>query len=230
MITRRQALRTLGTTLGTSLGVSLTTSSLMKSALARIEPASCRRTPTQPKGPFYPIHDQLDKDNDLTRVKDKAGVAQGQIVYVQGTVSDAQTCAPLADVLVEIWQACESGKYDHPGDPNEAALDPHFQYWGQCTTKADGRYLFKTIVPGAYPADVDWIRPAHIHYRVVKRGYRELITQMYFEGDRYNSTDKILQTLSPADQAQVVVRLESATEQMEPDAKRGAFDLALTRW
>ena len=31
----------------------------------------CELTPQQPEGPFYPIQDQLDKDNDLTHIKDR---------------------------------------------------------------------------------------------------------------------------------------------------------------
>jgi protocatechuate 3,4-dioxygenase beta subunit len=160
-------------------------------------------TPEQTEGPFYPIKDQADKDWDLVLVKGRAKPAKGEIVFIQGRVLDAD-CNPVPDALVEIWQACASGKYNHPNDPNTATLDPDFQYWGRAITDVDGKYQFRTIKPGAYPADADWWRPPHIHYKVHKRGFVELTTQLYFEGEKLNDDDKILQRLSRADQEKVI--------------------------
>ncbi|MNK88834.1 Protocatechuate 3,4-dioxygenase beta chain [compost metagenome] len=160
-------------------------------------------TPQQTEGPFYPIKDQADKDWDLVSVKGRKQLAQGEIIFIQGQVLDS-ACQPVSDVLVEIWQACNSGKYNHPNDPNSAALDPNFQYWGRAITDAEGRYMFRTIKPGAYPADETWWRPAHIHYKAHKRGYIELTTQLYFEGEAYNNQDKILQRLPRSEQEKVV--------------------------
>lgn len=121
--------------------------------------AICRdTTPPQPEGPFYPVDDQADKDTDLTYVRGGRAKAHGQVIIVQGQVID-QTCTPVQGALVEIWQACHTGKYNHPSDPNTAALDPNFQYWGRAVTGVDGSYSFKTILPGAYPAGEGWIRP-----------------------------------------------------------------------
>ena len=166
---------------------------------------TCDVTPRQTKGPFYPVVNQLDKDIDLTSVAGQAGTATGEIVWINGIVRDTN-CNPVADTLVEIWQACASGRYNHPNDPNvEAPLDPNFQYWGRAVTDVNGFYRFKTILPGAYPADVGWMRPPHIHFRVLKRGYHELITQMYFAGQALNQQDKILLSLSPDEQKSVTV-------------------------
>ncbi len=163
-------------------------------------------TPRQPEGPFYPVVDQVDTDADLIMVKGASHIAEGKIIIVEGKLTD-QFNAPVAGVLVEIWQACETGKYNHPSDPNTAALDPFFQYWGKAVTNPEGHYRFRTIVPGDYPADTDWMRPPHIHFKVSKRGYMELITQMYFAGEEYNSTDKILQQLPPNEQQKLIVEL-----------------------
>lgn len=163
-------------------------------------------TPRQPEGPFYPVVDQVDTDADLIMVKGASHIAEGKIIIVEGKLTD-QFNAPVAGVLVEIWQACETGKYNHPSDPNTAALDPFFQYWGKAVTNQEGHYRFRTIVPGDYPADTDWMRPPHIHFKVSKRGYMELITQMYFAGEVYNSTDKILQQLPKTEQQKLIVEL-----------------------
>lgn len=163
-------------------------------------------TPKQTEGPFYPVNEQSDKNWDLTRVDGLSGEAKGEKVIMTGRVLDELTCEPVADALVEIWQACESGRYNHPNDPNlNAELDPHFQYWGQVVTDREGTYLFKTIRPGAYPATETWMRPSHVHVKVEKRGYHELTTQMYFAGDPHNDTDRILQALSREEQKKLVV-------------------------
>jgi protocatechuate 3,4-dioxygenase beta subunit len=136
-------------------------------------------TPNQPKGPFFPVSFPDDTNTDLTTL-DNIHYAKGIQVYVQGQVMDAKTGKPIENATVEIWQACESGKYDHPEDPNLAPADPYFQYYGKDETTATGKYVFKTIIPGAYPATMDWLRPPHIHYLIKSPQYKELVTQLYF--------------------------------------------------
>ena len=133
-------------------------------------------TPRQTEGPFYPVEDQLDTDADLIRLEGSSLFALGEVIIVKGQVTD-QNCNPVKGALVEIWQACASGKYNHPSDPNTAPIDPNFQYWGKSVTDDQGRYKFRTILPGAYPADTDWMRPPHIHFKISRVGYKELITQ-----------------------------------------------------
>jgi len=185
-------------------------------------------TPKQPEGPFYPINEQLDSDNDLTILEGSTKRAKGQIVYTKGIVQD-QYCNPVQDALVEIWQACASGKYNHPNDPNEAELDPDFQYYGKSVTNEKGEYLFKTILPGSYPAAEDWIRPSHIHFKVHKRNYTELTTQMYFEGLQYNAEDLILNALNEDEKKSVIVKLEPPTIDLEPQAQLCRFDLSIVK-
>lgn len=179
------------------------TSVVAVGSLAKAAEICLSATPEQTEGPFYPIKDQADKDWDLVAVRGRHQPAQGEVIFIQGTVYDLN-CQPVPGALVEIWQACKSGKYNHPNDPNTAPLDPDFQYWGQAVTDAQGRYMFRTIKPGAYPADTNWWRPPHVHYKVHKRGYIELTTQLYFEGEAFNNTDKILQRLSRAEQEKVI--------------------------
>jgi protocatechuate 3,4-dioxygenase beta subunit len=182
---------------------------------------SCGLTPEQTEGPFYPIADQIDKDNDLTFVKDARKKALGESCIIKGIVQN-ERCEPVEGALVEIWQACVTGKYNHPGDPNPAALDPNFQYWGRATTNKKGEYFFKTIVPGAYQATSTWMRPPHIHFKVHLRGFQELTTQMYWGGNALNQNDRILQNMSKAEQEQVVVHFKD-----QGGIKTGRFNLTL---
>jgi protocatechuate 3,4-dioxygenase beta subunit len=200
---------------------------LLVSNVARA--GSCILTPDQTEGPFYPIMDQLDKDSDLTSVKGLGKKALGETIVMVGVVTDAN-CVPVKGALVEIWQACASGKYNHPGDPNPAKLDENFQYWGRAITNDKGEYSFKTIRPGHYEATTSWIRPAHIHLKVHRRGYEELTTQVYFQDDPYNSNDRILQSLSPAERAKVIVdfsKKNSQTNLMSLPHKTGKFDITI---
>lgn len=142
--------------------------------------AVCQLTPAQALGPFYPQNNPLtDQNNDLTLRPGATAKPKGTVVYVRGTVLDKE-CRPVVGALVEIWQAAASGRYQHSGDTSGLELDPNFSYWGEILTDAKGEYLFKTIIPGHYPADTDWVRPPHIHVKVTKLGFRELVTQMYF--------------------------------------------------
>jgi protocatechuate 3,4-dioxygenase beta subunit len=136
---------------------------------------------------------------------------------------------PVPNALVEIWQACATGKYNHPGDPNPAKLDPNFQYWGKAITDANGKYDFKTIIPGHYPASANWERPPHIHYKVHALGFHELTTQLYFAGHPLNDRDLILQDLKPAERELVLMETIDAGPGFEPGAKKGVFDLSLRR-
>ena len=196
--------------------------------LTRALAEACHLTPKQTKGPFYPVEKGLDTNSDLTFADGRSQRAKGQVIYIRGQAKDL-FCNPVPGVLIEIWQACASGKYSHPGDTNPAPLDPDFQYYGTALTDQEGGYLFKTILPGAYPADIDWTRPPHIHFKIQKRGFRELITQMYFEGNEYNDRDKILQDIPASERPLVVVPMLNSTPDMEVGSKLCEFDLSIQK-
>lgn len=193
------------------LGAGTAASLVGASALAAGAPICAKiLTPKQPEGPFYPVVDQVDKNSDLVYVADSSRAAEGRIILVEGIVRD-QKCRPVESALVEIWQACHTGRYNHHADPNTAELDPNFQYWGKAVTDKNGFYRFRTILPGAYPAGDGWVRPPHIHFKIAKLGYIELITQMYFAGEALNEHDLILQRLKAEQQNEVVVELKNTS-------------------
>lgn len=162
-------------------------------------------TAAQTEGPFYPIVEQADKDADLTRIDGHTEAALGEVVSVEGRVLDTEGNI-IPDAVVDVWQANAAGRYAHERDPNPAPLDPNFQGWAILTTDATGRYGFKTVRPGAYPVEQDWDRPPHIHFKVSRRGYKEITTQMYFEGEPLNAPDRILNALTDEQQAMVVAQ------------------------
>lgn len=185
-------------------------------------------TAAQTAGPYYPTRDGVEEDPDLTRIKGRPGRAAGEVIYVRGRVLD-EACRPVAGALVEIWQANTHGRYDHEKDAgNPRPLDPNFQSWAEMLTDAEGRFKFTTIKPGAYPADDSgWVRPPHIHFRISRRGYHELVTQMYFAGEALNAPDRILRALAPEDQQRATVAFEPAPPELEAGARVGDFDITL---
>ena len=190
-------------------------------ATGRIAKAACPPvTPAQPEGPFYPVAIGED-DWDMTRVAGGAGRAEGEVIEVTGQVLDGG-CTPLSGSIVEVWQANTHGLYDHPRDrPGGRISDPNFQGFARLTTGQDARYRFVTIIPGAYPATRDWVRPPHIHYKVRTPSGRSVTTQLYFAGDPLNDKDLLLARLSPTERGLVEVAFDTKTAD---GLRRGTFN------
>jgi protocatechuate 3,4-dioxygenase, beta subunit len=192
-------------------------------ALGAFPRSAAAATPTQTEGPFFPLHPQDDTDFDMTRIAGHAQAAEGEVVVVEGSVRD-EAGAPLAGVLIDIWQANRHGRYAHERDPNPAPLDPHFQGWARLRSDAEGRYRVRTIIPGAYPVSAEWRRPPHLHFKLALRGYHELTTQMYFAGQPLNAPDRLLNAVPEAERAQLVVTFAAVEGDRAP---HGRFDLVL---
>lgn len=150
----------------------------MSAALARKAwAAPLAPTPEQTAGPFYPSVLPDDRDADLVMVKGRAARAQGTVLYLSGRVMDTNG-GPVADALVEIWQADNFGRYLAPKDGGPGPRDPNFQGYGQTRTDATGAYRFRTIRPVPYAS-----RPPHIHFQITHARLRPLVTQMYVAGE-----------------------------------------------
>ena len=99
---------------------------------------------------------------------------------------------PVAGARIELWQANTFGRYDHPSDPNPAALDPDFQGYGEQVTDREGRFRFTTVKPGPYPAEGGGMRAPHIHFDITGHTDRR-VTQIFFRGEPLNDKDRIFQ-------------------------------------
>jgi protocatechuate 3,4-dioxygenase beta subunit len=150
---------------------------------------------------------------DLSQVAGRA--ALGERIVVAGRVTD-EADRPVANAMIELWQANAAGRYHHALDRHDAPLDPNFHGAGRVFTDADGHYRFVTIKPGAYPwrNHANAWRPNHIHFSLFGASWgARLVTQMYFPGDPLLAIDPIFQSVpDPAARARLVA----------------AFDLALT--
>lgn len=214
------------------LGAALPLGAVVAADAARAAEA-CGLTPRQTSGPFFPAFDQVDKDVDLTRVTGHDGRAEGEVIRVQGRVLDEQ-CRPVEGALVDLWQANAKGRYSHPADRNPAPLDPNFQGWGQAVTDAGGRYSFTTIKPAPYPLEFvggeadaqSGYRTPHLHFRVAKRGHRELSTQMYFAGEPLNERDAVLARVPASERPRVVIAPQRGADAGPP---LFVFDVVIAR-
>jgi len=142
-------------------------------AAGQILPAtpSCgQEAPTvaQTEGPYYTTNTPL-----RTSLLEPGMV--GTKLLLMGYVM-TQGCKPVANALVDFWQADAVGVYDNQG----------FRLRGHQFTDEAGRYLLETIVPGNYPG-----RTRHIHVKVQAPNGSPLTTQLYFPGEAQNATDRI---------------------------------------
>ena len=177
-------------------------------------------------GPFYPMIKELDKDADLTMLNGHKKRAEGEIIEVVGKVLNANG-DPVKNAKIELWQANTHGRYSHGSDPNTAPLDPNFQGYAVITSDAMGRYRFKTVKPGAYPATATWKRPPHIHLDVFGKTDR-LITQMFFPGEELNDKDSIYLSLGK-DKAAATATALTATPDIEKGAMLLNWDIVLNK-
>jgi protocatechuate 3,4-dioxygenase beta subunit len=185
-----------------------------------------KRTPGEILGPFYPVLRSVEKTADLTTVPGKPGRAAGQVIYVMGRVLSVQG-QPVKGARIELWQANTHGRYVHPSDTNPAPLDPNFEGFAIQDADVEGRYRFKTIKPGAYPVNANWMRPPHLHFEVTGKINR-MITQMYFPGESLNDKDLLLQNIR-ANKDGLIAKVLPPTSDVEPDSRLVVWDIVLDK-
>lgn len=133
----------------------------------------------------------------------------GTPLTMQGRIVDAETCQPLAGSILDAWQVNQAGDYDMDSDA--------FRLRGKLRADAAGRYAFDTIMPVPYGR-----RPKHIHYLITQPGYEPRITQVYFEGDERNTTDRYVKK-------ELIIATTAHAGDVRPGARTGVLDVALER-
>lgn len=118
--------------------------------------------------------------------------AEGNHVRVICRILDGDG-SPIADAMIELWQANAAGKYNHPDDPQAKAVDPLCRGFGRLGTDGDGICVFETIKPGRVPGNDGTMQAPHLNVSVFARGVlKRLATRIYFAGDPANEEDPIL--------------------------------------
>ena len=157
---------------------------LYASFVNQIKAAStnCKNTPSQSTGPFYKVPSKI-LNNDMTN----NGKAIGKRIKVYGKILDNK-CKPISNAILDIWQANTFGRYHHQADLSKSRKDNDFDGYMRLLSNEKGEYSFNTILPGSYKVSKYLTRTPHIHFKVTNK-QKQLITQMYFKGNKMNKKD-----------------------------------------
>lgn len=126
--------------------------------------ATCIPTFVDGGGPYYqantPFRDNIAPDE-----------SNGEKLIVSGRVLMSDCVTPLANAVVDIWQANESGNYEDEW------------YRGRVTTDAHGNYSFTTVIPLGYGEGTAY-RPPHIHFKIWQNDKLLITSQMFLPPSR----------------------------------------------
>lgn len=126
---------------------------------------------------------KFSKSNNLAKKPGSFFRAFGEVIFVQGTISDSFG-VPITDAKVKIWQKNAAGKYHSLLDVKSEYIDRYFSMSGTSVSDNLGNYNFITIMPGGSPG-----RAPHINMIITHRKFGKLHTELYFEDHPFNKTD-----------------------------------------
>ncbi len=127
-------------------------------------------------GPFFPGA-FVTGCEDLTSFQGKR--ARGQHILLTGRIVEEGN-RPILNAIVEIWQPDANGVFRHPLDPRAQDADPGFFGWGRARTDAEGRYSFRTVMPGVSNGYAE-SRCPHLNLMILAIGLtRRLVTTVFF--------------------------------------------------
>jgi protocatechuate 3,4-dioxygenase beta subunit len=145
------------------------------------------------EGPFF-------KPRSPQRADLREAGVRGRAVELFGLVL-TRSCQPVTGALVDLWHADDSGAYDNEG----------FRLRGHVLTDDEGRYAFRTIVPGLYPGRT---RYYHVKIKAPEQS-PVLTTQFYFPDEKRNRADGLFRR-------ELVMQVAAAD-----DALMARFDVVL---
>ena len=177
-------------------------------------------TPSQTAGPY--VHIGLIPSQagfDIFRNNFGGDIAgpgvAGERVTIEGRIFDASGHL-ASDVLVETWQANAAGRYNHPADWQDKALDPGFRGWARTGTDFEsGLYRIRTIKPGAVAGRRGRKTMApHVSFWIAARGINiGLATRMYFADEAAaNADDPVLNIIEQPERRQTLIAARSGRD------------------
>jgi len=180
--------------------------------------------PTSPYctiGPFFPGA-FVTGCEDLTSFQGKQ--ARGQRILLTGRVVEEGN-RPILNAIVEIWQPDANGVFRHPLDPRVHEADPGFFGWGRARTDIEGRYSFRTVMPGASDGYAEGApRCPHLNLMLLAIGLtRRLVTTVFFAETPDSVRDPVLDCVrDPIVRGRMLARREKD--------RNGATDVPVYRY
>ncbi len=143
-------------------------------------------------GPFWRLNSpRTENGGSIVR-----SPTPGPELFVNCTVKDLAG-NPIAGAEVDIWHSSPEGYYEQQ-DPNQADMNLR----GNFVTDAQGHFGFRSVKPAGYPIPIEGpvgdllrvakrhnFRPAHLHFLILKEGFKTLISQIYDPTDDKLETD-----------------------------------------
>jgi hydroxyquinol 1,2-dioxygenase len=143
-------------------------------------------------GPFWRLNSpRTENGGSIVR-----SPTPGPELFVDCWVKD-QKGNPVAGAEVDIWHSSPEGFYEQQ-DPNQADMNLR----GKFVTDEKGHFGFRSVKPAGYPIPVDGpvgdlqraakrhnFRPAHLHFLILKEGFKTMISQIYVQDDDKLETD-----------------------------------------
>jgi len=143
-------------------------------------------------GPFWRLNSPRT-ENGCSIVRSPT---PGPAIFVNCTLKDTAG-KPVAGAEVDVWHSSPEGFYEQQ-DPKQAPMNLR----GKFTTDAEGHFGFRSVKPAGYPIPIEGpvgdlvragkrhhFRPAHLHFLILKDGFKTLISQIYVNDDDKLETD-----------------------------------------
>jgi hydroxyquinol 1,2-dioxygenase len=143
-------------------------------------------------GPFW-RSDSPDTESGASIVRSPT---PGAALFANIRVEDMKG-QPIQGARVDVWQSSTEGFYENQ-DPGQANMNLR----GRFTTDAEGRFTFRSVKPAGYPIPISGpvgemlralgrhnMRPAHVHFMIIKDGYKTQVSQVYLPDDPNLETD-----------------------------------------
>jgi protocatechuate 3,4-dioxygenase, alpha subunit len=154
---------------------------------------------SQTVGPFFVIGLEHLYRADLTF----PGIA-GTPITLRGQVLDGDG-KPVADALLEFWQADAQGKFSQEKCEAAGAGLGKFTGFARIPTDDSGKFELRTIQPGGVAVEAGKAQAPHLGVFIFMRGLlKPLYTRVYFEGEASNDADEILHAV-PAERRKTLI-------------------------
>ncbi|NWQ43976.1 6-chlorohydroxyquinol-1,2-dioxygenase [Bacillus sp. EB106-08-02-XG196] len=146
----------------------------------------------------------------------------GDILFVHGKVVSAANGRPIPNALLDVWQANALGDYE-----NEDERQVDYNLRARILADDNGCFEFRTVVPAGYDIGKGGpvgelmkavgrhaMRPAHIHFKIEREGYKTLTTQLFPPDVPWLDSDAI-----GAVKEQLIMKVEKVTDMEECQVK-----------